>query len=137
MGRNARGVHGVDLRGDDEVVGMVAAGEAEDRDLLTVTENGYGKRTPLGEYRRQSRNGYGLMDIKTGDRNGGVTSVKAVGPDDDLVIMSADGQIMRIRAADISEVGRNTMGVKVMELEGADTVASVDVLPGGDDAPEE
>ncbi|USZ68830.1 DNA gyrase subunit A [Halorussus salilacus] len=138
MGRSARGVHGVELRGDDEVVGMVAAGDEEDRDLLTVTENGYGKRTPLEEYRRQSRNGYGLVDIKTDGRNGGVTSVKAVGPDDDLVIMSAAGQIMRIRAADISEVGRNTMGVTVMDLEGDDTVASVDVLPdsSGDDSEE-
>jgi DNA gyrase subunit A len=129
MGRTARGVRGVQLEGDDEVAGMVAAADSEDRDLLTVTENGYGKRTPLEEYRKQSRNGKGLVDIKTGDRNGQVTSVKAVGPDDHLVIMSDDGQIMRIRAADISEVGRNTMGVKVMELEGDDGVASVDVLP--------
>jgi DNA gyrase subunit A len=129
MGRTARGVRGVQLEGDDEVAGMVAAADSEDRDLLTVTENGYGKRTPLTKYRKQSRNGKGLVDIKTGDRNGRVTSVKAVGPDDHLVIMSEDGQIMRIRSADISEVGRNTMGVKVMELEGDDGVASVDVLP--------
>ncbi|WP_134671980.1 DNA gyrase subunit A [Halorussus marinus] len=138
MGRSARGVRGVDLEGDDEVVGMVAAdasgpSDGDDRDLLTVTERGYGKRTPLGEYRRQSRNGKGLVDIKTGGRNGRVTSVKAVGPDEDLVIMSADGQIMRIRAADISEVGRNTMGVTVMELEGTDAVASVDVLAEASD----
>ncbi|MFC4552753.1 MULTISPECIES: DNA gyrase subunit A [Halorussus] len=131
MGRNARGVHGVDLQDGDEVVGMVAADDDTDEDLLTVTERGYGKRTPLAEYRPQSRNGMGLVDIKTGDRNGSVTSVKAVGPDDGLIIMSSGGQIMRIRADDISEVGRNTMGVKVMELEGDDTVASVDVLPGG------
>ncbi|NEU56787.1 DNA gyrase subunit A [Halorussus sp. MSC15.2] len=133
MGRNARGVHGIELRGDDEVVGMVAAADDTDENLLTVTERGYGKRTPLTEYRRQSRNGYGLMDIKTGDRNGSVTSVKAVAPDDDLIIMSQAGQIMRIRADDISEVGRNTMGVKVMELEGADQVASVDVVPDTDE----
>ncbi|WP_135828413.1 DNA gyrase subunit A [Halorussus halobius] len=128
MGRNARGVRGVELRGD-EVAGLVAVGEAEDRDLLTVTENGYGKRTPLSEYRKQSRNGYGLADIDTGDRNGDVTAVEAVAPDDHLVIMSDDGQIMRIRAADISAVGRNTMGVTVMDLEGDDRVASVDVIP--------
>ncbi|WP_128478119.1 DNA gyrase subunit A [Halorussus pelagicus] len=131
MGRNARGVRGVDLEGDDTVAGMVAAEDGTDRDLLTVTENGYGKRTALSEYRKQSRNGKGLVDIKTGGRNGGVTSVKAVAPADHLVIMSDDGQIMRIRASDISEVGRNTMGVKVMELEGDDGVASVDVIPDG------
>jgi DNA gyrase subunit A len=140
MGRNARGVRGVELEGDDEVAGMVTASDADDHDLLTVTKHGYGKRTPLAEYRKQSRNGKGLVDIKTGDRNGPVTSVKAVGSDDELVIMSEGGQIMRIRAADISEVGRNTMGVKVMELEGDDTVASVDVLPaatGTSDEPSE
>ncbi|NHN58379.1 MULTISPECIES: DNA gyrase subunit A [Halorussus] len=132
MGRNARGVRGVELEGDDEVAGMVAVTDDTEEDLLTVTENGYGKRTPLSEYRKQSRNGKGLVDIKTGDRNGPVTSVKAVGPDDELVIMSEGGQIMRIRAADISEVGRNTMGVTVMEVEAPDTVASVDVIPGRD-----
>ncbi len=137
MGRNARGVRGVDLEGEDTVAGMVAVEDDTEQDLLTVTENGYGKRTPLTEYRKQSRNGKGLVDIKTGDRNGRVTSVKAVGPADHLVIMSESGQIMRIRAADISEVGRNTMGVKVMELEGDDGVATVDVIPdanGGDAA---
>ncbi|WP_137287102.1 DNA gyrase subunit A [Halorussus salinisoli] len=127
-GRRTKGVNGVKLRDDDAVAGMVTATNDDDRALLTVTERGYGKRTLLPEYRKQSRYGYGLVDIKTGDRNGGVTSVKAVDPDDDLVIMSEDGQIMRIRAADISEVGRNTMGVKVMELEADDSVASVDVL---------
>jgi DNA gyrase subunit A len=138
MGRNARGVRGVDLEGEDKVAGMVAVEDDTEQDLLTVTENGYGKRTPLTEYRKQSRNGKGLVDIKTGDRNGRVTSVKAVGPVDHLVIMSESGQIMRIRAEDISEVGRNTMGVKVMELEGDDGVATVDVIPdaNGDDAAE-
>ncbi|WP_276300676.1 DNA gyrase subunit A [Halorussus lipolyticus] len=129
MGRNARGVRGIRLEGDDQVAGMVAVGAETDRDLLTVTECGYGKRTALTEYRKQSRNGKGLVDIKTGDRNGDVTSVKSVGPADHLVIMSEGGQIMRIRAEDISQVGRNTMGVKVMEVEDGDSVASVDVLP--------
>ncbi|PSP55229.1 DNA gyrase subunit A [Halobacteriales archaeon QS_1_67_19] len=134
MGRNARGVRGIELEGDDEVVGLVAA-DGDDRALLTVTRNGYGKRTPLAEYRKQSRNGKGLVDIKTGKRNGPVTSVKAVEPGEDLVIMSEDGQIMRIRADDISEVGRNTKGVTVMELEAGDAVASLDVLSaaGADD----
>ncbi|WP_440006336.1 DNA gyrase subunit A [Halomicrococcus sp. SG-WS-1] len=135
MGRNARGVHGIDLQDGDEVVGMVAA-DSEGRELLTVTRQGYGKRTPLDEYRPQSRNGMGLVDIKTGDRNGPVTSVKSVAPDDHLVVMSENGQIMRIRAADISRVGRNTMGVTVMEIDDEDAVASVDVLPTPDDESE-
>ncbi len=128
MGRNTRGVHGIRLDDDDEVVGMVAADGNVD-DLLTVTRRGYGKRTKLDEYRAQSRNGKGLIDIKTGERNGPVTEIKTVIDDDHLVLMSERGQIMRIRAADISEVGRNTMGVTVMDVDDDDRVASVDVVP--------
>ncbi|PSP76509.1 DNA gyrase subunit A [Halobacteriales archaeon QS_1_68_20] len=137
MGRNARGVGGIKLEGDDHVVGLVATDAEDGGDLLTVTEGGYGKRTPLSEYRTQSRYGKGLVDIKTEERNGQVTSVKAVDADDHLVVMSDDGQIMRTRVAEISEQGRNTMGVIVMRPAEGDRVASVDVLPGADAAAEE
>ncbi|WP_255190850.1 DNA gyrase subunit A [Natronobeatus ordinarius] len=129
MGRNARGVNGIKLEAGDAVAGLVATDEGDDRALLTVTQNGYGKRTPLSEYRTQSRYGKGLIDIKTGDRNGSVIDVKAVTDADHLVIMSDRGQIMRTRAAEVSTVGRNTMGVTVMDVESGDSVASVDVLP--------
>ncbi len=131
MGRTARGVNGIKLQAGDEVVGLVAA--ADGRDLLTVTENGYGKRTPLSAYRTQSRYGKGLIDIKTGDRNGPVTAVKSVTGADDIVVMSERGQIMRTRVGDISTVGRNTMGVVVMNVAADDAVASVDVIPESDD----
>ncbi|EMA52472.1 MULTISPECIES: DNA gyrase subunit A [Halococcus] len=130
MGRSARGVNGIKLTEGDAVAGLVAAGD--DADLLTVTENGYGKRTPMGEYRTQSRYGKGLKDIKTNDRNGRVCTVEAATADDDLVVMSEGGQIMRTRVGDISTVGRNTMGVTVMDLEAGDHVACVDVLPNSD-----
>jgi DNA gyrase subunit A len=133
MGRSARGVRGIDLAGDDRVAGLVATDDADDRHLLTVTENGYGKRTPLAEYRTQSRYGKGLIDIKTGDRNGRVVAAKAVSEDAHLVAMSERGQIMRTRAADVSIVGRNTMGVVVMDVEDGDRVASADVLPAPED----
>jgi DNA gyrase subunit A len=133
MGRNARGVGGIKLQdlddGRDSVAGLVATDDADDNALLTVTRNGYGKRTPLSEYSTQSRYGMGLIDIKTGERNGHVTTVKSVSEDDHLLAMSERGQIMRTRAADVSEVGRNTMGVTVMDVEAGDAVASVDVLP--------
>ncbi|MBX0293988.1 DNA gyrase subunit A [Haloarcula nitratireducens] len=129
MGRSARGVNGIRLTGDDKVAAMVATDDDDDRALLTVTENGYGKRTLLAEYRAQSRYGKGLVDIKTNDRNGRVRTAKAVGEDDHLVIMSERGQIMRIRAGDVSQFGRNTMGVTIMELEDDDRVASVTVVP--------
>jgi DNA gyrase subunit A len=96
---------------------------------LTVTEHGFGKRTKLEEYRTQSRYGKGLIDIKTDDRNGRVSTAKAVTEEDHLVIMSEQGQIMRIRAGDVSQVGRNTKGVTIMGLEDDDRVASVTVVP--------
>ncbi len=129
MGRNARGVNGIKLADDDAVAGLVATDEDDDRALLTVTRNGYGKRTLLSEYRTQSRYGKGLIDIKTGERNGPVTAVKAVAADDHLVLMSENGQIVRTRVDEISTVGRNTMGVIVMDVEAGDAVASVDDIP--------
>jgi DNA gyrase subunit A len=129
MGRNARGVGGIKLQEGDAVAGLVATEHGDDRDLLTVTTNGYGKRTPLSEYRTQSRYGKGLIDIKTDERNGPVTTVKAVEASDDIVVMSETGQIMRCPVEDISTVGRNTKGVKVMEVDTGDGVASVTVIP--------
>ncbi|PSQ14777.1 DNA gyrase subunit A, partial [Halobacteriales archaeon QS_8_69_73] len=134
MGRSARGVNGIDLRDGDEVAGLVAVAADDDRHLLTVTRNGYGKRTPLSEYRRQSRYGKGLIDIETGDRNGGVCSVETVAPGDGVVIMSESGQIMRSHVDEVSTVGRNTKGVVVMRLDDADRVAGVDVVAGDTDA---
>ena len=130
MGRSARGVNGIKLTNGDAVAGVVAA--SDDTDLLTVTENGYGKRTPMDEYRTQSRYGKGLKDIKTSDRNGHVTAIETATGADDLVVMSEGGQIMRTRVGDISTVGRNTMGVTVMKLDDGDRVACVDVLSGDD-----
>ncbi|WP_275736569.1 DNA gyrase subunit A [Halorhabdus sp. SVX81] len=130
MGRTARGVRGIDLEDGDSVAGLVATDESDEQALLTVTERGYGKRTSLSEYRTQSRYGKGLIDIKTGDRNGSVTAVNAVSDDDHLIVMSAAGQIMRCPVEDVSTVGRNTMGVTIMDVAAEDTVASVDVIPG-------
>ncbi|WP_255196000.1 DNA gyrase subunit A [Halorarius litoreus] len=129
MGRSARGVNGIKLQEGDEVAGIVATDDADDRDLLTVTRNGYGKRTALSEYRVQSRYGKGLIDIKTNERNGDACSLNAVSAGDGLVIMSESGQIMRTHVDEVSRQGRNTMGVKVMNLDAGDWVAGVDVVP--------
>jgi DNA gyrase subunit A len=136
MGRSARGVNGIKLEGDDRVAGLVAAESDADRHLLTVTKNGYGKRTPLSEYRQQSRYGKGLIDIKTDERNGSVCSINAVSDDDGLVIMSESGQIMRTNVDGVSQVGRNTKGVVVMRLDADDRVAGVDVVTGVSKGPE-
>jgi DNA gyrase subunit A len=129
MGRTARGVIGIDLREGDAVAGVAAIDDEYHNWVLTVTENGYGKRSDLDEYRPQSRNGKGLVDIKTGDRNGEVVAIEAVTYGDHLLAMSGQGQIMRTRVEEISTVGRNTMGVIVMNLEPDDEVASVDIVP--------
>jgi DNA gyrase subunit A len=128
MGRSARGVNGIKLQGDDRVAGLVSAASNDERHLLTVTKNGYGKRTSLSEYRQQSRYGKGLIDIKTDERNGRVCSINAVSKNDGLVIMSEAGQIMRANVYEVSEVGRNTKGVVVLRLDEDDRVADVDVV---------
>ncbi|WP_418284952.1 DNA gyrase subunit A [Halorubrum sp. DTA46] len=141
MGRTARGVIGIDLREGDAVAGVAAIDEEYHNWVLTVTENGYGKRSDLDEYRLQSRNGKGLIDIKTGDRNGEAVAIEAVTYGDHLLAMSGQGQIMRSRVEEISTVSRNTMGVIVMNLDPDDEVASVDIIPeaayAADDVPEE
>ena len=128
MGRTARGVRGITLERQDKVAGVTAVWDADDRDLLTVTEHGYGKRTPLSEYRAQSRNGKGLVDIKTDERNGDVATLQAVTAADHVIAMSEAGQIIRMPVAEISEVGRNTKGVRVMRVEQGDRLAGVSVF---------
>ena len=129
MGRSARGVRGIDLQNDDSVAGVAAVDTDRHSWVLTVTANGYGKRSDIEEYRVQSRNGKGLIDIKTDDRNGSVCAMETVGPGDHLVVMSESGQIMRTPVQDISTVGRNTKGVIVMDLDADDSVACLDVIP--------
>jgi len=130
MGRAAAGVKGIDLRGSDEVVGLIRVDDGAD--LLTVTEHGYGKRTPLSEYlvqgesgsRPQSRGGKGRLDIRTTERNGRVASVRCVHEDDGLVFISESGMIVRVAAASISQIGRNTQGVRVVSLKAGDRLIS-------------
>jgi DNA gyrase subunit A len=137
MGRNARGVGGIKLEGADRVVGLAAVAPADHDWVLSVTHHGYGKRSPIDAYSQQSRYGKGLIDIKTNERNGPTCAIDAVSPGDDLVVMSENGQIIRTPVEDVSTVGRNTMGVIVMDLDAGDAVASVAVIPAertGEDA---
>lgn len=123
MGRSARGVVGVRLREGDEVIGMVIA--LDDKTLLTVTENGYGKRTSIAEYRLINRGGIGVINIQCSDRNGKVVGIKSVDDDDEIMLISKKGIIIRIRAHDISVIGRNTQGVRVMRMEEDDKLVGV------------
>jgi DNA gyrase subunit A len=93
--------------------------------ILTVTERGYGKRTPLEEYRLQGRAGKGIIDIKTGGRNGNVVTMLQVRDSDDILVVTTNGKMIRFHAADVSSQGRNTWGVRVIELDADDHVGSV------------
>ncbi|MHC4619525.1 MAG: DNA gyrase subunit A [Planctomycetota bacterium] len=126
MGRVSRGVKGIKLRPKDSVVGMVIAEEAAS--LLTVCENGYGKRTNLEDYRSQSRAGIGLINIKTSKRNGKVVALKAVRDDDELMMITANGIIIRTGLDGIRSIGRNTQGVRLIKLGAGDKLVAVEKI---------
>ena len=146
MGRNTSGVKGIGLKDNDELVGMVVADA--DATLLTACENGYGKRTAFGpgiasdeddtqvddssstsRYRRQHRGGKGVRDIKTTKRNGPVIGIARLYDDDELLMMTARGKLQRIAASDISVIGRNTQGVRIMKLDNNDKLAAIVRVP--------
>ena len=124
MGRSARGVKGINLRKGDNVVDMVVAEQSAS--LLTVCENGFGKRTELEDYRAQHRGGIGLINIKTSDRNGSVVAIKTVKDDDDIMIITAKGIIIRTGLEELREIGRNTQGVRLIKLDADDKVVAVE-----------
>jgi len=123
MGRSAYGVKGIELEEGDLVVSLEVV--AEGGTVLTVTEHGYGKRTLLEEYRRQSRGGKGLINIKTSGRNGRVVGVKFLRGDEGVMLITEKGMIIRLNTADISTIGRNTQGVRLIQLEEGDHLVSV------------
>jgi len=133
MGRVSRGVRGLRLRGDDEVVGMIVTDNNEGTDLLTVCENGYGKRTNLDQYRVQSRGGLGLIDVKTTDKTGPVVVIKPVTQDLDLMLITAKGMIIRTGLDDIRTIGRNTQGVRLINLKEGDSLVAAAVIPADND----
>ena len=123
MGRVAAGNIGIRLKDDDQVVGIEILNEGAT--IITITENGYGKRTKTKEYRVQQRGGKGVFSIKTSERNGLVVSANQVTEDDELMILSGGGKIIRIRTSDISVIGRHTQGVKLIKLNSPGKVVSV------------
>jgi DNA gyrase subunit A len=123
MGRTAYGVRGITLRDDDEVVAMEVVREGGA--MLTVTQTGYGKRTDLDEYRVQSRGGVGIINIQTSDRNGKVVGVSYVHGEDELLLISQQGKILRMVTSDIRAIGRATQGVRLIGMEEGDQVVSV------------
>jgi DNA gyrase subunit A len=126
VGRAAIGVIGMRLDAGDEVVGMEIVDPASTTtQILTVTEKGYGKRTPLEEYRTQGRGGTGVITMKITDKNGPIVAVRQVQNDDEIMIASDQGKVIRTTVAEISEVGRNAQGVKLISLEDNEKVGAV------------
>ena len=123
MGRVSRGVRGMSLAKDDEVVGMeILSGDAT---ILTITEHGYGKRTRSSEYKIQGRGGKGIITIKTSERNGAVVGIKQVTNEDNLMMITSTGKIIRIAVSKLSVIGRNTQGVRLINIDKDEKVVGV------------
>jgi DNA gyrase subunit A len=138
MGRTAHGVRGITLEDQNVVIGMETITPDSTTAILTVTEGGFGKRTPVTEYRVQGRGGKGIISVKTTEKNGLAVGFLQVRDDDEIMLMAAKGKILRCKVNDIREVGRNTQGVRVLELEGDDdrVVGVARIAEHEDDPPE-
>jgi len=124
MGRVARGVRGMRLGADDKVIALIIA--SDNKAILTATENGYGKRTALADYRLTGRGGQGVISIRTNERNGRVVGAQVVDADDEIMLISDQGTLIRMKAGDVSVVGRNTMGVRLVNLNDGETLAGLE-----------
>ena len=118
MGRTAHGVRGITLESGDEVIGMETITPDSTTAILTVTECGYGKRTPVNEYRVQGRGGKGIISVKTTERNGPAVGFLQVRDEDEIMLMAAQGKVLRCKVDDIREIGRNTQGVRLLDMDG-------------------
>ena len=139
MGRTAHGVRGITLEPGDEVIGMETITPDSTTAILTVTEGGYGKRTPVNEYRVQGRGGKGIISVKTTERNGPAVGFLQVRGEDEIMVMAAQGKVLRCKVDDIREIGRNTQGVRLLDMDGDDdrVVAVVRLVEREDGVPEE
>lgn len=130
MGRTTRGVRGIKLRDEDEVVSMVIAEEGAF--LLTACQHGYGKRTPIADYPIKGRGGQGVIDIRTTERNGKVVTARLCREDDDVIYITEGGMVVRNHASEISTIGRNTQGVRLVSLKDGDGLVGAEVIVAAD-----
>ena len=139
MGRTAHGVRGITLEPGDEVIGMETITPDSTTAILTVTEGGYGKRTPVNEYRVQGRGGKGIISVKTTERNGAAVGFLQVRDEDEIMLMAAQGKVLRCKVDDIREIGRNTQGVRLLDMDGDEdrVVAVVRLVEREEGVPEE
>ena len=132
MGRNASGVRAINLENDsEEVIGMVCVNEGEG-EILVVSENGYGKRSALDEYRVTNRGGKGVKTMNITEKTGGLIALKNVTDEDDLMIINKSGVMIRISVEEMRVMGRNTQGVRLINLKANDSIASITKVPSDD-----
>jgi DNA gyrase subunit A len=136
MGRDSMGVKGIDLREGDFVIGMDVIESETDQQVLTVSANGYGKRTKVSEWRAQNRGGKGIIGMDTSERNGALVKLRLVSPDDQLMVITNGGQVIRTRVSEIRETGRNTQGVRVIRLGEGEQVVDVEPVAEGEEEEE-
>jgi DNA gyrase subunit A len=125
MGRTARGVRGISLDEGNEVIGMETITPDSTAAILTVTEYGYGKRTAVSEYRLQGRGGRGIISVKVTDKNGPAVSFHQVRGDDEIMVITAEGKILRTKVDDVREISRNAQGVRLIDMGESDRVVGV------------
>ncbi|MEG1414005.1 MAG: DNA gyrase subunit A [Mucinivorans sp.] len=133
IGRTGSGVKGIALDEGDQVIGMLTVEPDSHNDIFVVTENGMGKRTDIDEYRVQSRGGKGVKALNVTEKTGKLVSIQLVSDDDDMIIINRSGLTIRMRVSDIRQTGRATQGVKVINLRGDDSIASVIAVPHSDE----
>ncbi|MBP5645655.1 MAG: DNA gyrase subunit A [Bacteroidales bacterium] len=133
MGRGASGVKGITLEGEDDAVISMLCSNNEEEDVMVVSENGFGKRSSLSEYRVTHRGGKGVMTMKVTDKTGGIVALTNVSDEEDLMIINRSGITIRMKVADLRVLGRNTQGVKLINLRGKDYIASITKVPTSDE----
>ncbi len=133
MGRAARGVRGIELRSGDYVVALCAVSKDDKERMLSISEQGYGKQTPIKDYRLQSRGGRGVINMKTTEKTGKVVAVFPVEDDSEVMIITQHGKLIRIEASEIRKTGRSASGVRLIKTEEGDKVTSASLLESSDD----
>ncbi len=137
VGRDSRGVKGIELRPGDVVVSMDVISDPDAQQVLSVCENGYGKRTPVSEWRCQSRGGIGIIAIETSERNGAVVDLDLVVESNEIMVITDRGQIIRTKVGEVRQTGRNTQGVRIIRLEDGEKVVAVEPIAEPEEQAEE
>jgi len=133
IGRTAAGVRGIALEDDNRMIGMICVEPDQKQDILVVSENGYGKRSDLDDYRITNRGGKGVKTLRITEKTGNLVSIQSVTDDDDLMIINRSGLTIRMHVSDLRLVGRATQGVRLINLRGGDSIASVTIVPKTDE----